>query len=260
MTHIKPQFLGLFSLLIYLYPYNIHAQKSLYVPGEFIIQTDGTPVSQIVANTLQKTSRQKSPVTVKSLSTDMGFHKMNFDAGKIDENQLLSKLKSNPHVLAIQRNHYLTPRRSPDDPRFDEQWPLRSNTSLQSDIEVEAAWDITTGGKVNNTHDIVIAVIDDGFQVDHPDLVENLYINEKEIPQNGIDDDENGYIDDYKGWNFESDNDSLNTGDHGEPVAGVIGARGNNGIGITGINWQVKILPLLLDEKFTDAGLLASYI
>jgi len=260
MISIKPYFVGLFAFLLYLLPHNIHAQKSPYVPGELIIQTDGTPVNRVLAEVFAGNRRQQSSARIKPLSPDMGFHIMNFDPAKIDEIQLLSKLKSNSHVVAVQRNHYLTSRKRPDDPRFDEQWPLRRNNSFHSDIETEAAWDITTGGKIGNTHDIVIAVIDDGFQVDHTDLVENLYINQKEIPGNGIDDDGNGYIDDYIGWNFESDNDSLNTGTHGGPVAGVIGARGNNGIGITGINWEVKILPLLLDKRFTDAGLLASYI
>lgn len=260
MIHSKTYLVGLFTLLLFYIPYNIHAQKSTYVPGEFIIQTNGTSSNEILTQSLSTDRRQKSSVNAVDLSSDMGFHKIVFDPGKINENEFLSKLKSNPNVIAVQRNHYLKPRRKPNDPRFEEQWPLRSNNSLHADIEAEAAWDITTGGKIANSHDIVIAVVDDGFHVDHPDLTENIFVNKNEIPNNGIDDDENGYIDDYRGWNFETNNDSLKAGDHGEPVAGVIGARGNNGIGIAGINWQIKILPLLLDEKFTDAGLLASYI
>lgn len=258
---MKNFFPGLSTLLVFLLPYNIHAQNNSYVPGELIVQTDGSPLSHILSSAFSSTRDQaQPPVNSESLSIDMGIHLIRFDVEKISDDQLLARLKSNPNVLAVQRNHYLKSRRKPNDPRFDDQWPLRRNTTLNSDIDIESAWDITTGGKIGNTHDIVIAVIDDGFQVDHPDLVENIYVNDDEIPDNGVDDDDNGYTDDHIGWNFETDNDSLNVGDHGEPVAGVIGARGNNGIGIAGINWQVKILPLLLDEKFTDAGLLASYI
>ncbi len=153
MISIKPYLVGLVSFLFYLLPYNIHAQKSLYVPGELIIQTDGTPVNQVLAEVFPGTSRQKSSMQTKPMSSDMGYHIINFDPDKMDENQLLSKLKANSHVLAVQRNHYLTARKRPDDPRFDEQWSLRSNTSLYSDIEIEAAWDITTGGKIGNKHD-----------------------------------------------------------------------------------------------------------
>ncbi|MBY5957272.1 S8 family serine peptidase [Membranicola marinus] len=260
MVHSRQLLFGLvFFILLYL-PYNIHAQKSTYVPGEFIIQTNGASPHEVLVQSLSTDRRQKTSVHAIDLSSEMGLYKIAFDTVKVNEIELLSKLKTNPNVLAVQRNHYLKPRRVPNDPRYEEQWPLRSNNSVHADIEAEAAWDVTTGGKISNTHDIVIAVIDDGFHVDHPDLIENLYVNENEIPNNGIDDDQNGYIDDYRGWSFKTNNDSLSTGDHGEPVAGVIGARGNNGIGITGINWDVKILPLLLDEKFTDAGLLASYI
>ena len=259
MTHKKFYLLSLSVFIMYFLPYNIHAQNISYVPGELIIQTDGSSFESVLARTFSG-SRAQAPVRSTSLSHDLGLHVLQFDADEISDSDMLSRLRANPHVLAVQRNHYLQSRRRPDDPRFNDQWPLRRSTIKEADIDMEAAWDITTGGKIGNTHDIVIAVIDDGFQIDHPDLIENLYVNHGEIPGNGIDDDKNGYIDDYIGWNFETDNDSLNTGDHGEPVAGVIGARGNNGIGIAGINWEVKILPLLLDAKFTDAGLLASYI
>lgn len=258
MTHI---YLSIALMVSYLFPCNIHAQQLTHVPGQLIIQTDGTPLSQILTGSYPGTrALAQMPVKAESLSPELGLHLIEFDVEEIADEILLTNLKNHPQILAVQRNHYLENRRKPDDPRFDDQWPLRRNTTLNADIETEAAWDITVGGKIGNRHDIVIAVIDDGFQVDHPDLIENIYVNVNEIPGNGIDDDNNGYIDDYMGWNFQTNNDSLNVGDHGEPVAGVIGARGNNGIGIAGINWDVKILPLLLDEKFTDAGLLASYI
>lgn len=254
-------YIYIITVLAFMLPCNIHAQKPTYVPGQLILQTDGTPLSQIINGANPGTrALAQMPMNTRKLSPELGLHLIEFDDQKVAVEDLLDNLKSHPQVLAVQRNHYLQNRRTPDDPKFEAQWPLRSNSTLNADIQIEAAWDITTGGKLANTHDIVIAVIDDGFQVDHPDLIENIYVNIHEIPGNGIDDDDNGYVDDYMGWNFETNNDSLNVGDHGEPVAGVIGARGNNGIGVAGINWDVKILPLLLDSRFTDAGLLASYI
>lgn len=250
-----------FTFILYSLPYNIHAQNPDHVPGEFIVQTDHTPILQIISN-LSSSARRPSfgSINIDNLSADMGIHRLSFDPSLINESDILSQLKDNPNVIAVQFNHYLKNRRAPDDPRFQDQWPFAANSAINADIGLEKAWDITTGGTINGQHDIVIAVIDNGFQVNHPDITDNIYINDLEIPNNGIDDDQNGYIDDYRGWNFEANNDSLDTGDHGLPVAGVIGAKGNNGIGIAGINWDVKILPLLLDEKFTDAGLLASYI
>ena len=81
----------------------------------------------------------------------------------------------------------------------------------------------------------------------HPDLVDNIWKNHAEIKDNGIDDDGNGFVDDYYGWNFKNNNSDVGNdgaGQHGTPVAGIIGARGNNNIGVTGINWQVKIMNL----------------
>src|SRR5690625_7976435 len=123
----------------------------------------------------------------------------------------------------------------------------------QIEKKKETIGNITTGGKISNTKDIEIGEIDDGFQVDHPDLADNIFINHGEIPGNGIDDDGNGYIDDYKGWNFEENNDSLDVGNNGNPVAGIIGAQGNNGIGSAGINWDVKCMAVSCDDGLQTA-------
>ncbi len=124
-----------------------------------------------------------------------------------------------------------------------------------ADANLEAAWDITTGDA-----DFVIAVIDTGIDHNHLDLDPNIWENPGEtgvdgmgnlMSTNGIDDDSNGYIDDVRGWDFVND-DNDTTGDnpfHGSHVAGILGAAGNNGIGIAGVNWRCKIMPL----QFLDA-------
>ncbi|HOX03547.1 MAG: S8 family serine peptidase [Verrucomicrobia bacterium] len=127
----------------------------------------------------------------------------------------------------------------PNDPMFGEQWGLHSISDV--DVNGPEAWDIATGDP-----SVVVAVIDTGVEWNHPDLAANIYLNEKEfegIP--GVDDDGNGYVDDIRGWDFvASDNDPMDESGHGTHVAGVVGAVGNNGIGVAGIQWQGRILPL----------------
>ena len=123
--------------------------------------------------------------------------------------------------------------RAPNDPMYSSQWGL---TKIQAD----KAWDITTGKQ-----DIIIAVIDTGVDYNHPDLAANIWKNSREVPNNSIDDDRNGYVDDYYGYDFFNKRaNPMDDNGHGTHVAGIIGAIGNNGIGIVGVNWNVKIMSL----------------
>jgi len=138
----------------------------------------------------------------------------------------------------------------PNDIDFSEQW----NLDL---ISAPEAWDKTVGGKTKSGHDIVIAIIDNGFDLQHEDLVENIWINEQEIPDNNIDDDDNGFIDDYRGVNTKQGNGNVQSRTHGTGVAGIIGAKGNNRLGITGINWDIKMM-LISGQAFV-ADIIESY-
>src|SRR5206468_3746935 len=107
-------------------------------------------------------------------------------------------------------------------------------------IGAPAVWNVATGDP-----DFVVGVIDTGVDYTHPDLAANMWTNPGEVEGNGIDDDGNGYIDDIHGWDFiNNDNDPMDDVDHGTHVSGTIGAVGNNGIGVTGVNWNVKIMAL----------------
>ena len=139
----------------------------------------------------------------------------------------------------------------PNDPGFQNLWGLHNTGQAPfygtagADIKAPAAWGVTTGSP-----GVVVAVIDTGVDYTHPDLAANIWTNPGEIPNNGIDDDGNGYIDDVRGWNFVSKtNDPMDDNGHGTHCAGTIAAVGNNGVGVAGVTWNSKIMPL----KFLDS-------
>jgi hypothetical protein len=140
-----------------------------------------------------------------------------------------------PGVIAVERDHRVYKTAEPNDPGFAEQWHLKAG----SGINAVDAWDLTTGDS-----QLVVAVIDTGIDYSHGDLVDNIWQNPGETAADGIDNDGNGYIDDIRGINPADDSvDPMDDDGHGTIVAGIIAASGNNGKGITGINWQLKLLP-----------------
>lgn len=130
--------------------------------------------------------------------------------------------------------------RKPDD--LNSLWGLHNNWGKKIDIDAPEAWSITTGSRENGP---IIAVLDTGIDADHPDLKDNLWVNTGEIPGNGKDDDKNGVVDDVHGFNayFENGNPDDKDG-HGTHCAGTIGAVGNNGQGVVGVNWHARIMPI----------------
>lgn len=133
---------------------------------------------------------------------------------------------------------------TPNDQHFSEQWALFNKANPATDIDAKKAWDYGTGGKTFSGDDIVVAVVDAGVDIGHKDLVKNIWVNESEIPGNGVDDDQNGYIDDIHGWNAFKNSGKNKKSAHGTHVAGIIGAEGNNKNQITGVNWNVKIMDI----------------
>jgi subtilisin family serine protease len=146
----------------------------------------------------------------------------------------------------------------PNDPQFGSQWALNNTGQLagslaDSDVDAPEAWDLTQGDA-----NIIVAVIDSGVDYTHPDLDQNIWTNFAELNgQAGVDDDNNGYVDDIRGWNFsDNNNNPMDQINHGTHVAGVIGAEAN-AQGVTGLNWNVQIMPLKFigpDGLGTTAG------
>ena len=159
---------------------------------------------------------------------------------------LVNSLNSLSSVQAAQLNYLVKPRLTPSDAQYGQQWALhntgQASGTVDADVDAPEAWDITTGGITAAGDTIVVAVVDGGVQLTHPDLQANIWSNYAEIPGNGIDDDGNGYIDDVNGWNAFNNTGNLPSDQHGTHVAGIIGAKGNNTVGVSGINWNVKIM------------------
>jgi subtilisin family serine protease/PKD repeat protein len=158
---------------------------------------------------------------------------------KQDLKKLIPLVSQNPSVEYAEPNYILHVQGFPNDPKFPQQWSLNNTGISGADIDAPEAWDAT------HDSDVAVGIIDTGIDYTHPDLVENIWKNPGEIVGNGIDDDDNGYVDDVYGWDFvNEDNNPYDDHGHGTHVAGIIGASGNNGIGITGIAWNVKVAAL----------------
>ena len=171
--------------------------------------------------------------------------------GEASIQDALTAYQKDPAVEYVEPNYvYHISGTTPDDALFGQLWGMdntgQSGGVADIDINAPEAWDLTTGSSTSG----VITVIDTGVDYTHPDLAANIWTNPGEIAGNGLDDDNNGYIDDVHGINaITNSGNPMDDNDHGTHCSGTIGALGNNGLGVAGVSWNAKIMAC----KFLDA-------
>lgn len=149
-------------------------------------------------------------------------------------------IRENAGTQNVFADYKMQLRNAPNDLDFSKIWSLNPNSKVN--INTREAWGISVGGPNKSGDQIVVAVVDGGFDMKHPDLVPNYWVNKAEVVGNKVDDDGNGYVDDINGWNAFNNSGNITTDSHGTHVAGTVGAKGNNQIGVAGINWDTQIM------------------
>jgi subtilisin family serine protease len=217
--------------------------SSDYLPGRIVVKGRQAEIlSHIVASTARwqtQITGQLAQLSVTYLQVPPGTEKA-----------VLAQLQSDPGVEYAELDYRVQALESPDDERWPDQWALHT-------IQAAQAWDIT------HCQGIVVAVLDTGIHLEHPDLRSVLWTNMGEIPANGVDDDGNGKADDVHGWHFYQ---NCNTGacvpqengilqddnGHGTHVAGIIAAQAGNGIGIAGVSWGAQAMTVKVLDQYGD--------
>lgn len=255
----------LLSIILFAVFYaNISAQeRPQIVPGNIIVQVPNNSIDEVIISNQFFEGQPTDLKLNRLLSPPMAAYLLEFDPA-INHQQFLQQIWNHPAVTTIQFNHYIQNRAiTPNDPQLGQQWwhinAGGGGATADADIDSDEAWDITTGGVTALGDTIVVCVVDDGGDLDHPDLIANNWINHHEIPNNNIDDDNNGYVDDYLGWDPVGDDDDIDGGSHGVNVAGMIGAIGDNGTGVVGVNWNVKIMNMTYGNINQEANVIEAY-
>ena len=217
-------------------PAEVPPRRSEAVPGAILVRfaPSATPADRAEARAAAKAKRARAFRIVPGLEllttaepTDVA----------------LARLRGRPAVLYAEPDWVVHATDLTNDPELPNLWGLEQ--ASDADIDASVAWDRTAGSGV------VVAVIDSGVDLDHPDLAANLWTNPGETAGNGVDDDNNGYIDDLHGWDYvDNDAEPDDANGHGTHVAGTIAAVGDNGIGVVGVAHEARIMPI----RILDAG------
>ena len=199
----------------------------------------------------------------QQLSEPLAIWLLSFNENAIAENEILQKVNSHRQTKAVQFNHFVEERvLEPNDPNYvnGTQWDMnntgQNGGTNDADIDAPEAWELNTGGITAAGDTVVVAVVDGGFFLAHQDL--NFWKNYAEIPGNSIDDDNNGYVDDVNGWNAYNNNGTITSSQHGTHVSGTVAAKGNNNLGVAGVNWNAKVMAIQ-GSSGTEATVVNAY-
>jgi serine protease len=257
-----------FTFLIYIACFGAvnfsFSQDSHFEKGQIIVQLKTGKTGIEFARIFEAES--ELPIKeVKTLSATANIYEFTFENESTDLKAAIHKAYDYQYVIHAQTNHLITSRETiPTDTLFSQQW-FHKNTgqtggNIDADIDTPDAWDITTGGLTTHNDTIVVCIIEgSGVDISHIDLVDNIWKNYAEIPNDGIDNDNNGYIDDFNGWNVSSLTDAVGSGSHGTRVAGMVGAKGNNITGVSGVNWDVKMMIIKGQVASNESSVIAAY-
>ena len=237
-------------------------------PGEIRAGADYVPNEVLV-----KYRKQTAVALAQALDAQLGaqtvrsFPAIGVELMKLGPNvsvaEAVSRYVNSGLVEYAEPNYIRRLNAIPNDPDFGQLWGMHNTGQTggtpDADIDAPEGWDLATG-----SDSIVVGGIDTGINYTHPDLAANVWTNPGEIPGNGIDDDGNGYVDDVHGYDFVNrDSDPMDDNGHGSHTAGTIGAVGNNGVGVAGVCWRVRMAALKAfdaDGYATDAALLEALL
>lgn len=205
-------------------------------PGEMLVQLE--PGSDI-KNLLPAIRRQVDTYWwyKKAVAAEWNIHLLGYEEFATNPEAVLEAVRRTPGIQSAQFNHRAVERSiEPNDP----EWWRQDDMTL---IGAPDAWESSTGGLTGAGDTIVVAILEKGILLTHPDIAPNRWYNRAETPGNDLDDDNNGYADDYGGWDARNGGDGTGgNNNHGTAVTGIVGARGNNALGVTGVNWNVKLM------------------
>jgi subtilisin family serine protease len=247
----KKRFFIISYILLVFFVNNVFAESSElgYKEGELLVKfapkSDGKQralseknqfLSSINGGIVKHSFKRVSGLTLIQLPSDVNIK------------NALSEFKKKKDFLYVEPNYEIKAFDNfPNDSDFTEQWGLHNTGQtggyIDADIDAPEGWDLATDSN------IIVAVIDTGIDYTHPDLAANMWINLDEFPGDGVDNDDNGYIDDIYGYDFctygqQRDSNPIDDTYHGTHVAGIIGAVGNNNTGVVGVCWNIKIMNL----------------